>query len=309
MNFKKEDKMFRSKALGWCSSAFILAAFEGIACFSAEDLPSPAAISAGAGGKGETTMNPVTSSSNSGSSTSSNSSGNSTGMGGGGGNGKPPMAYKCNDIDVEYKTMCDDGNNKDGDSCTADCKCGIDASINSEDDFQNIIDKSFALNANGSCYLWVRTQKQWTEAETLCNKAHMHLASITTVDEIKKVNGFIAKSIQPNPSGESNLTAGFSTWVGGYRKSPNNPDENVWLWVDGIPFDTLLCTDQDQTMCPRNTHVFAPGEPNNYNNQGENCIEIFDDDNNPISLEQDRRLNDEVCDAQRLFLCETLPVP
>ncbi len=232
----------------------------GIACFSPEDLPLPPSLP-----------------------------GQEMGSGGGGG------ADSTSGSSSGDATMCNDVNEVDGDSCTADLKCGVDYSVTISNP---IFAKAIAFHATddqSSCYLWVKFPTNWDTANKLCPTG-MRLAVFKSWEHLNTIRtGLLKNPASGGMPGEEILW----TWVGAQRKAA--PNSQHWSWIDGTALAT--CTDS--------TCIWGKGEPND---MAEGCAEIRrkDDDNTygDGTYEKNGRLNDASCwSISRFFLCQRQPPP
>ncbi|XP_017294289.1 galactose-specific lectin nattectin-like [Kryptolebias marmoratus] len=117
----------------------------------------------------------------------------------------------------------------------------------------------------GHCYLFVKSEKDWADAESHCNSLDGNLASIQSSDEYTFIRDLVFREAGSHPR----------TWVGGH----DAVKDGVWMWSDGSKF------------------VFSSwgkGEPNN-NAGGESCMEI--------NLRGNDYVNDEKCNGRKPFLC------
>ncbi|XP_028254273.1 galactose-specific lectin nattectin-like [Parambassis ranga] len=95
----------------------------------------------------------------------------------------------------------------------------------------------------GRCYLFDKTERDWTDAELSCLSRGGNLASFRSPDEYITLRQFVLKATGKHTT----------SWVGGH----DAVKEGVWLWSDG------------------SKHVFTAwgqGEPNDLG--GEDCMEI-----------------------------------
>ena len=122
----------------------------------------------------------------------------------------------------------------------------------------------------GSCYRFSLEEKDWNEAEKICNQADAHLASIFSSEEVAFV-----RCLQDSSSIHK-------TWIGGSRWG------NTFKWIDGKAFDY---------------ENWNTGEPDNLGGE-ENCIEVYSD---PGQSWHDK-WNDVPCDMKRNYVCKKQPV-
>ncbi|XP_051281755.1 galactose-specific lectin nattectin-like [Dicentrarchus labrax] len=118
---------------------------------------------------------------------------------------------------------------------------------------------------NLRCYLFNKDEKDWADAERLCNSFDGNLASLRTQSEYTFIRDLIYKVTNSHKT----------TWVGASDKVK----EGVWLWSDGSNFVF---------------NGWANGEPNNYNG-GEGCMEI--------NLGGKDFVNDGKCTRKNSFVC------
>ncbi|XP_078659901.1 lymphocyte antigen 75-like isoform X2 [Branchiostoma floridae x Branchiostoma belcheri] len=121
-----------------------------------------------------------------------------------------------------------------------------------------------------SCYKVFEELKEWAPARTACSAFMADLASITTTEE----QSFMAQLI-PNNGGQY--------WIGLH----DTMVENTFVWVDGTPFDQAVS-------------MWNPGEPNNAHATGEDCVEMFVQNNVG-------KWNDLACDTAKKYVCERSP--
>lgn len=258
-----------------CSGYLLVVGFVGFGCFSAEDVPTPwfdkhvpgkdggpsstASGTGGAGGQGGA---------GGGSSTSSSS----------GGSGVQIMG-QCGGQNISYVPMCEDDDTEDGDSCTSDCKCGIDGNMMLPPD---VVDKATAFTVTGteSCYVWVETPKSWHKALSLCNQMGMHLAYFDSPMPQEDLAAVKPKLV-------NDMSMAMSTWVGALRQYPEQEDKDDFFWLNG-----------EEVI--KGALLWAPSQPDNYlegtYKEDEDCAEI---------LSWIDRLNDDTCTDEKSFLCES----
>ncbi|XP_028447632.1 galactose-specific lectin nattectin-like [Perca flavescens] len=113
------------------------------------------------------------------------------------------------------------------------------------------------------CFAFHIQTKNWIDAETFCQSAGGHLASIHSDAE----HGFIRNY--------TNQVSGTDTqaWIGGF----DAVKEGMWMWSDGSQFDY---------------ESWAVGKPD-HNDGAENCLEMYTDEN----------WNNAACTNQASFIC------
>ncbi len=130
-------------------------------------------------------------------------------------------AAVCGDGKVEGAEECDDGNERDGDGCSA---CEVDCGPA----------PAFRDPTTHHCYLLhdLPSAAAWSEAEATCVHWGGHLASVTSADEL----GFITQRLAEDAwVGASEGAAGEFEWVNG---EPWNEDS---LWADDEPSQVGTC--------------------------------------------------------------------
>ncbi|KAL9968056.1 hypothetical protein ACROYT_G026382 [Oculina patagonica] len=101
------------------------------------------------------------------------------------------------------------------------------------------------LQSFSSCYKFFSNIVTWNEAKSACEALGSRLVSINSQAELQA----IAENVTDNTYS--------SAWIGLYR---DPQDYSCWLWLDGSR--------------PNYTN-WHTGEPNNYNNGGEECGEMY----------------------------------
>lgn len=193
----------------------------------------------------------------------------------------PGMRGSCHGKPVAYIPMCDDGNDNDQDTCTSDCRCGVDSLA--VDKFGTYIHIAFSPadgpHAN-ECYLRVRLEEPWNFAKSYCETFGLQLAVLEDSDELLMIKNALLG------------TTSHSHWIGAYRTDQANPMSTdmlyPWEWLNGA---SLSVEDHD---------LWGEGEPNNLGD--EFCAQIFEDNNSP---KKDGKLNDASCEQDFYFLCKT----
>jgi len=173
----------------------------------------------------------------------------------------------CGDMRVSEAEACDDGNVKDGDACSSDCRCSTGM----------LADQAAAYSSqNGSCYVWIKIAEPWSIAAATCQKlSAMRLAAVTTQEELNFINSI----------------DGFSAdhrWIGGLR-SPASM--NAWMWENGEPWEINPCTVSGSPACNEQIDLWESDEPSG----GDDCIWIDKDS---------KGFDDHSCQELRSFLCE-----
>ncbi|XP_037399050.1 C-type mannose receptor 2-like isoform X1 [Pygocentrus nattereri] len=113
-------------------------------------------------------------------------------------------------------------------------------------------------------YVFVNESKTWTEAQNYCRQNYTDLATISNMEEMKKLNAVLKD--QPTSS----------VWIGLDRRVTE-----IWQW--------------SPAGCEGNQYRnWLLGEPNNYMGAGEYCVEMR------IS---DGTWNDDVCTTLKPFMC------
>ncbi|XP_078579734.1 lymphocyte antigen 75-like isoform X1 [Branchiostoma floridae x Branchiostoma japonicum] len=126
------------------------------------------------------------------------------------------------------------------------------------------------LSYQQSCYKVFEDQKDWSSARTACGAYMADLTSITTTAEQQFMSQLI-----PNNGGQY--------WIGLH----DIPSETNFVWVDGTPYDQAVS-------------MWNPGEPNNAHATGEDCAEMFVQDNVG-------KWNDLDCATAKKYVCERSP--
>ncbi|XP_042565677.1 CD209 antigen-like [Clupea harengus] len=80
---------------------------------------------------------------------------------------------------------------------------------------------------------------------------------------------------------EQKFVSGFKkrVWIGAVKT------EGTWKWVDGKVLG--------------DAGYWAEGEPNDYQGEEENCLEIRGDLKDPL-----RTWNDSICSMEKIYICE-----
>ncbi|KAL6481080.1 hypothetical protein MHYP_G00091600 [Metynnis hypsauchen] len=117
-------------------------------------------------------------------------------------------------------------------------------------------------------YLFVNESKNWTEAQSYCRQTYTDLATISNMEEMKKLNATLNNNLKDKPSS--------SIWIGLDRGVTG-----IWQW-------SLAGCEGNQY---RN---WSPGEPNNYMGLGEYCVGMY---------RSDGTWNDEICTKPKPFIC------
>uniref|UniRef100_M9T5Q1 Lectin-Boa-1 n=1 Tax=Boa constrictor TaxID=8574 RepID=M9T5Q1_BOACO len=122
---------------------------------------------------------------------------------------------------------------------------------------------------NEFCYKVFNKFKSWKNAERFCmdQQAGCHLASIHSEAESFRLSEYISQSVKI-----------MNVWIG--LRDPF--EQRNWQWSDGSKSSYT---------------AWNQGEPNNFWNMNENCVELW---------QQSRYLkwNDEKCTSWRPFLCK-----
>ena len=182
-----------------------------------------------------------------------------TEFGSGGGGGSAPeggdegtegskTVAVCGNGVIEPGEACDDG--KTG-LCPADCRC------------------SFEYGEH--CYIVERTPSNWETSLASCQYLGMHLASLTTLDELKYVVG-ATFALSPDQ--------GDGLWIG----ANDNMAQGKFVW------------DDDEPLGAEAASMWAPGEPKNYG-PPISCVSV-----NPTA----QLFSVLCCHYQQSFLCESL---
>ncbi|XP_030053321.1 C-type lectin domain family 17, member A isoform X2 [Microcaecilia unicolor] len=116
----------------------------------------------------------------------------------------------------------------------------------------------------GSCYKFSTTAKDWEGARISCAESNSHLAIINSLEE----QYFL-----------SNSTNSKDSWIGLSDKDT----EGVWQWVDGSPLSFSF---------------WNTGEPNNYMERDEDCVQLRYDKG------WNGEWNDSSCKFTFLWICE-----
>ncbi|XP_061438618.1 C-type lectin LmsL-like isoform X2 [Rhineura floridana] len=122
----------------------------------------------------------------------------------------------------------------------------------------------------GNCYGYFSDKKCWKEAEEECQKQGSHLASILSKQECCHLRRYLSKFL---PDGD--------VWIG-LHNPQKDPRSTSWQWSDGLVFDHT---------------EWSPGQPNNYGEAGEFCVELW-------RSTGFKRWNDEVCRRKNSFVCK-----
>ncbi|KAL6481076.1 hypothetical protein MHYP_G00091560 [Metynnis hypsauchen] len=117
-------------------------------------------------------------------------------------------------------------------------------------------------------YLFVNESKNWTEAQSYCRQTYTDLATISNMEEMKKLNATLNNNLKDKPSS--------SIWIGLDRGVTG-----VWHW-------SLAGCEGNQY---RN---WSSGEPNNYMRSGEYCVVMYGNDGT---------WNDDICTKNKSFIC------
>ncbi|XP_065145768.1 galactose-specific lectin nattectin-like isoform X2 [Paramisgurnus dabryanus] len=113
------------------------------------------------------------------------------------------------------------------------------------------------------CYKFFSQSVNWTTAEKNCQSVDANLASVHNTDE----HNFLLNLIVP---------ATTSAWVGGH----DGEIDGQWLWSDASQFNfTSWCS----------------GEPNNYQGNPENCLQI--------NFTNNSCWNDGQCSSEMSYIC------
>ncbi|XP_041124614.1 C-type lectin domain family 4 member E-like [Polyodon spathula] len=127
---------------------------------------------------------------------------------------------------------------------------------------------------NGKCYYFSTDTMDWNSSRDNCTSMGGHLVIIESEAEQR----FLLNAAKAQ-------TAGKRYWIG----LTDGVTEGVWRWVDGTPLN-------------EKAQYWASGEPNDYNEDGEDCAHIpFRDD--PLNS-----WNDILCKVKYTRICETIAV-
>jgi len=131
--------------------------------------------------------------------------------------------------------------------------------------------------ANGAhCYLWGDEKKNWTAAEDFCRGEGGHLATVNT----NATKEFVLEGLaSKNPS-----SSWVRVWIGG----SDIEEKGVWKWTDCTPWEDMF---------------WAPGQPDNYNNNQDCLTQVLLSSFNNGAL--NRMWDDYYCSREIEFLCST----
>ncbi|XP_062839529.1 regenerating islet-derived protein 4 isoform X1 [Anolis carolinensis] len=121
-----------------------------------------------------------------------------------------------------------------------------------------------------NCYGYFPQKKDWKEAEKECQSRNAHLVSILSKKEACRVQKFLSRF---QPDGD--------IWIGLHNPS-KFLGRLLWEWTDGQHMDHSQ---------------WSPEEPNNFENRGEFCAEIW-------KSSEFKKWNDETCDVKNSFICK-----
>ncbi|XP_074520324.1 C-type lectin domain family 4 member F-like [Halichoeres trimaculatus] len=133
--------------------------------------------------------------------------------------------------------------------------------LNDMTELRKFLDQQGSVYFGGSFYYISSLEKTWQNSRDDCRSRGADLIVINSEEEQNFVRGF-----------KKNLWIGLS----------DSETEEVWKWVDG----TML-----------NQSFWNSGEPNNYQNTNEDCVEI-------THVNSEGRWNDRRCDGSLFWICE-----
>lgn len=184
-----------------------------------------------------------------------NGTGGAGGGGGGGvglsGAGGDTFPTQCGDgkVDVALLESCDDGNNVDGDFCSADCRCGL------PDTYPD--PTAFATRdlMGTACYVFLGSNDMLVPEATardMCQLGGADLISVSSPAEFAYVLEAVGGT-EP-------------IWIGGKRLTS---EPTLWRWLNGDPWLIRPC-DPMNASCDGSINLWAANQPDNL--AGEDCI-------------------------------------
>ncbi|XP_062614447.1 perlucin-like [Saccostrea cucullata] len=131
------------------------------------------------------------------------------------------------------------------------------------------------LQHDTSCYKFFHsTRATWAEAMMYCQVFKSHLAVIESEREQNFIEGLLRREYHRGlPDG---------CWIDGTDALV----EGEWMW-----------TTTGKNIMKEDYQKWYPGEPNSVRNTGEDCMDLLHHEN--------YNWNDESCEVQNNFLCET----
>ncbi|NUQ79498.1 MAG: C-type lectin domain-containing protein [Polyangiaceae bacterium] len=237
----------------------------GLGCIiPAETLPDPTGGSStvGAGGVGGESGGGGTASSGT--------------AGGSGGNTDTGI---CGDGMITPPEVCDPVGEDNTGWCSADCLCGTtNPDPNAVAHFEDGV----------GCFIVIKSVKKWDEAVEYCKSQNLHLASITSSNELSFIQSI--EHVTNN-----------SIWIGGGRQPGNNtvPGYGEWKWVNEKDPWTIFPCVINTAGCDNNINLWGYAEPND-SGDNEDCVGLL----NSMDAGKNGRLNDFKCDNDFTFLCE-----
>ncbi len=177
------------------------------------------------------------------------------GVGGAGGSGGVDIGTKCGDGKVDFFPLewCDDGNNMDGDTCSSDCRCGVQ-----DAGFDPTV-KAFHGIGGEACYVYLGDSALYTEPEanSICMEFGGDLFSVKSASELQWVVETVGSS--------------SPVWLGG-KRLPGDP--LMWRWLSGEPWIIKPCDPADNAACNETIDLWGAGQPDNMSGN-EDCIQTM----------------------------------
>ncbi|MEJ7735007.1 MAG: lectin-like protein [Polyangiaceae bacterium] len=138
----------------------------------------------------------------------SSSSGGGAGDGGSGGAGG--RAETCGDRRLQRPEACDDGNEVDGDGCSASCAIECDEGS----------PHTHLHRASGHCYRFSPVELSWMAAASDCATWNGHLVTVTSAIEEQFLQDLLTSE------------GGAGAWLG----ATDAATEGVFVWANGEPW-------------------------------------------------------------------------
>ncbi|MEM1032184.1 MAG: C-type lectin domain-containing protein [Myxococcota bacterium] len=189
---------------------------------------------------------------------------------------EPPGAVgRCGDFERNGDEACDDGNDRDGDGCSADCRVECGPTANTPEANQAL--GYYLEPSDGHCYFFPPDPPgpgelgvDWEAADAACaslDGGGFGLAALSSRDEL----GRLLDLISPLPT-FLDLGAPRAVWLGGIRVGDLSPNaarlEFAWLngeplpddlWAELEPNDSAGTLTEDRVALRR--QPFPPNEP------------------------------------------------